>query len=75
MFDFGFFPAVAGLLLTQRPQRSERMEKGGFLILDFSPRLRGTLTRKFWIGEEIAHAKVAKYAKENWLLVLGDWGG
>jgi hypothetical protein len=42
---------------------------------DFSPRLRGTLTREFWIGEEIAHAKVAKYAKENWLLVLGDWGG
>jgi hypothetical protein len=29
----------------------------------------------FLIGEEIAHAKVAKYAKENWLLVLGDWGG
>ena len=43
-------------------------------MLNFSPRLRDTLTRGFWIGEEIAHAKVAKYAKENWLLVLGDCG-
>jgi len=45
----------------------------GLWILDFSPRLRDTLTRGFfpavaghtyaWIGEEIAHAKVAKDAK------------
>ena len=46
----------------------------GLWILDFSPRLRDTLTRGFfpavaghtyaWIGEEIAHAKGAKAAKD-----------
>ena len=37
-------------------------------MLDFSPRLRDTLTRGFWIGEEIAHAKVAKGANPTTLL-------
>ena len=33
-------------------------------MLNFSPRLRDTLTREFWIREGIAHAKAAKVAKE-----------
>ena len=38
------------------------------LMLDFSPRLRDTFTRGFWIGEEIAHAKAAKVANPTTLL-------
>jgi len=38
------------------------------------PRSRDTLSRGFLIEEEITHAKAAKDAKEDWLLVVGDWG-
>jgi hypothetical protein len=54
MFDVGFFPAIAG--------------HAHAWMLNFSPRLRDALTRGFWIGEEIAHAKAAKVANPTTLL-------
>ena len=48
-------PRGAGYgLLTQR---SLRLRRRGFWMLDVFPRLRDALTRGFLIGEEIAHAK------------------
>jgi len=58
-------------------------------MLNFFPRLRDTLTRGFWIGEEIAHAKPRQEygveplspdagrgadAEREGKLVIGPWG-
>jgi hypothetical protein len=54
MFDVEFFPAVAGhahaWIAHAKAAKDARggAGKARFLMLDFSPRLRDTLTRGFW---------------------------